>query len=111
MLVCSPPEHRKVPAPRGFAVDDGQWQLDVEVYGEFVASVTGITSPVDTPETCYQVGTRLEGFIEQRKADGEWTADLPDRHPDVSSLAEMEALALFFRTCEANGRQEHSARS
>ena len=111
MPVCTAPEHREVPTPRGFVVENGQWQLDVTVYGEFVASVTGIMPPVDTPEACYQVGTRLEGFIEQRKADGEWTADLPDRHPDVSSLADIEALALFFRTCEADGRQEHGARS
>ena len=111
MPVCTAPEHREVPTPRGFVVENGQWQLDAEVYGEFVASVTGITPPVDTAEACYQVGTRLEGFIEQRKADGEWTADLPDCHPGVSALAEIEALALFFRTCEANGRQEHGARS
>ena len=111
MPVCTVPEHREVPTPRGFVVEDGQWRLDAEVYGEFVASVTGITPPVDIADACYQVGTRLEGFIEQRRADGEWTADLPDRHPDVSSLAEIEALALFFRTCEADRRQEHAARS
>jgi hypothetical protein len=96
-----------VPTPRAFAAEDGQWRLDISVYGEFLASVTGIAPPVDTPTACYQVGTRLEGFIEQRKADGEWTESLPDRHPDVSSLAEIEALALFFRICEANGCRGH----
>ena len=66
MPVCTAPEHREVPTPRGFVVENGQWRLEAEVYGEFVASVTGITPPVDTADACYQVGTRLEGFIEQR---------------------------------------------
>lgn len=105
MLVCSVPEHRDAPTPRGFEVVDGEWRCDVEYYREFVATVAGATAPVDCgDDDCYVVGSRLEGFIEQRRADGEWTEALPERYPDVESLAEIEALALFFRTCEADAR-------
>jgi len=101
MLVCTVPEHRDVPAPRGFAVVDGEWRCDLGVYREFLETVAGAPGTVDCGESdCYVVGNRLEGFIEQR-----WTDDLPDRYPDVETLVEIEALALFFRVCEADHRR------
>lgn len=104
MLDCTAPEHVDAPTPRGFTIADGEWRCDVDVYREFLETVAGAAGFDDCADDCYVVGSRLEGFIEQRRADGEWTDDLPDRYPDVESLAEIEALALFFRTCETDAR-------
>jgi hypothetical protein len=105
MLVCPTPEHLEVPTPRGFATTAGTWQCDVERYERFLESVGGQDAPIECDGTCYVVGSRIEGFIEQRQANGEWTPALVETLPDVESLAEIEALALFFRTCQAEREQ------
>ena len=100
MLVCTIPAHRDPPTPRGFSVDGQQWQCDLDRYRGFVDAVTDHRIPEDPTEAdCYLVRTRLEGFIEQHRADGKWTNELPPEYPDVESLAEIEALARFFREC------------
>ena len=50
-------------------------------------------------------GSRIEGFIAERQAAGEWNESLIEAYPDIESLAEIEALALFFRTCQADREQ------
>jgi hypothetical protein len=105
MLHCTPPEHGDAPTPGEFRVVDGEWRCDLDAYRAFLEAVAGTSDGIDCgDDDCYVVGSRLEGFIEQRRSDGEWTEDLPDRYPDVESLAEIEALALFFRTCHADAR-------
>ncbi len=105
MLRCTAPERRDVPTPRGFALTDGEWRCDVEAYREFIEAAVGTTPPAEfAADDCYVVGTRLEGFIEQRRIDGEWSEELSARYPDVESLEQIEALALFLRTCEADYR-------
>ena len=102
MLVCSPPDNLEAPTPRGFAVTDGTWQCDVAQFEGFLAAIGGVEATVACDGDCYVVGSRIEGFIAERQAAGEWTESLTEEYPDVESLSEIEALALFFRRCQAD---------
>jgi len=105
MLVSTVPEHLEAPTPRGFSIVDGEWRLEVSLYREFLETVVGARPPYDcSADGCYVVGSRLEGFIEQRHSEGEWTEALTEEYPAVRSLSEIEALALFFRACDADRR-------
>ena len=101
MLGCSPPDHLEVPTPRGFTVDDGTWRCDIARYEHLLAAVGGVEDSLE----CWGDWSRIEGFIAQRQAAGEWIGALTEAYPDVESLAEIEALALFFRTCQADREQ------
>lgn len=109
MLVCTPPEYRDSPTLRGFDVSGEEWRCDPEVYREFIRRVTGHSmNGHPTIGECHRIRTRLEGFVEQRKAHGEWTADLPTRYPDVRSLEEIETLARFFREYHEDRRRPNA---
>ncbi|PSP50303.1 hypothetical protein BRC75_01190 [Halobacteriales archaeon QH_7_69_31] len=105
MLGCSPPDYLEVPTPRGFTVDEGTWRCDIARFEQFLAAVGGVEGSLECDGDCYVAGSRLEGFIAQRQAGGEWNESLTEAYPDVESLAEIEALALFFRTCQADREQ------
>lgn len=105
MLGCSPPDHLEVPTPRGFTVDDGTWRCDTARFEHFLAAVGGVEGSLECEGDCYVAGSRIEGFIAERQAAGEWNESLTEAYPDVESLAEIEALALFFRTCQADREQ------
>ena len=105
MLGCSPPEHLEVPTPRGFRVDDGIWRCDIARFEQFLEAVGGVEGSLECDGDCYVAGSRIEGFIAERQAAGEWNEALTEAYPDVESLAEIEALALFFRTCQADREQ------
>jgi hypothetical protein len=105
MLGCSTPDHLEVPTPRGFTVEDGTWRCDIARFEPFLAAVAGVEGSLECEGDCYVAGSRIEGFIAQRQAAGEWNVSLTETYPDVESLAEIEALALFFRTCQADREQ------
>ena len=105
MLGCSPPDHLEVPTPRGFTIDDGTWQCDIARFDNFLAAVGGVEGSPECEGDCYVAGSRIERFIAESQAAGEWNESLIEAYPDVESLAEIEALALFFRTCQADREQ------
>jgi hypothetical protein len=83
---------------RGFEVSDDEWQLDPEVYREFVESVTGMdVSDELSASQCYRIRNRLEAFIEERRRHDEWGERLAEDHPAIESLDEIVELAAFFR--------------
>jgi hypothetical protein len=100
MIRISPTASRTLPAATGLTVTDETWQLDPDEVAPFVEATTGLSLSSDLgAAACYRIGNRLEGFIEARKRDGEWTPDLVESYPDVDSLDEIVALARFFREC------------
>ncbi|MFC7018793.1 MULTISPECIES: hypothetical protein [Haloarcula] len=100
MIRISPTAARAPAAATGLTVTDEAWQLDPDEVAPFVEATTGFSLSSDLGATeCYRIGNRLEGFIEARKRNGEWTSALVESHPDVNSLDEIVALARFFRAC------------
>jgi hypothetical protein len=100
MLSIPPPESRLPPDIGGLHVSADEWRLDTTRYAAFIELVTGIrpTEHLNAAD-CYRIGNRLEGFVEERKREGEWNAALVADLPDVESLDEIVALARFFRHC------------
>jgi hypothetical protein len=91
---------RTSPEIEGLEVSDGEWQLHVDRYQDFIQESTGI-SPSDglSASDCYRIGNRLQALIEERKRLDEWEPPLVGKYPDINSLEEFLWLARFFRAC------------
>ena len=84
----------------GFERSDSVWRLNLDHYGEFIESITGITPEENlSASDCYRIGNRLEAFIDESQRAGEWTEELVEKHPEVDSLRQLYVLARFFRRC------------
>jgi hypothetical protein len=82
----------------GFGGEGSVWRLDLDRYGEFVETVTGIAPHAElSASDCYRVGNRIEAFVHERRRAGTWTPDLVANYPGVDSLDQITLLARFFR--------------
>ncbi|WP_254279746.1 hypothetical protein [Haloarcula marina] len=100
MIRIRPTTSRSAPSCSGLSADDGEWRLEPSRYRRFTAEVTGIelTENLGASEY-YRIRNRLEAFIAERKRDGEWSASLVERYPDVNTLEEIVSLTRFLREC------------
>lgn len=88
------------PEIHGLTVADEEWQLDVDLYCDFILNVAGIAPRNGLTSTdCYRIGNRLQARIEEYKRNGEWEPTLVETHRDIESLEEFLWLARVFRAC------------
>ena len=100
MITTSPDSNYLPPSIPGLELTDDEWRLNPEEYEQFITATTGVSPTADLDASdCYRIGNRLEGFLETRKRNEEWTDTVGDTHPDIESVDEVLALARFFRQC------------
>lgn len=89
---------RPLPSISGLNREDNMVYFDPSAYDLFIRRVTGLT--VDegpTPREASRIANILEGFIDEKKREGNWSPELLEAYPTVESLIEVYALTRVLR--------------
>jgi hypothetical protein len=89
---------RSPPELPGLEQQNGEWRLRADYYQQFVEDVTGV-NPTDglSASELKTVQTRLEGFIETYKREGNCICAEFSQYEYVDSISTVHELARFFR--------------
>ena len=102
---------RRRPELTGFEENDGEWQLDLNHYRNFISDVTGVEPTCElSSREMKTIQSRLEGCVETYERTDNCACDQLERYECIDSMSDIHELSRFFRvfvSMQTEGKIEH----